>query len=50
MTCSYTVADTDACLASPCKNGGICKDLVNSYECECRVGYSGPNCEIGTLT
>ncbi|XP_060560086.1 fibropellin-3-like isoform X4 [Ruditapes philippinarum] len=37
--------DINECSSNPCKNGGICKDLVNEYECTCVAGYDGMNCE-----
>lgn len=30
-------------------NGGICYDLVNSFRCECVLGFEGMNCEIRIL-
>ena len=39
-------ADIDECASSPCQNGGTCVDDVNSYNCNCDVGYSGANCEV----
>ena len=32
-------------ILSPCQNGGTCVDGINSYNCNCNVGYSGDNCE-----
>uniref|UniRef100_A0A8B9HAL9 EGF-like repeats and discoidin I-like domains 3a n=1 Tax=Astyanax mexicanus TaxID=7994 RepID=A0A8B9HAL9_ASTMX len=29
----------------PCKNGGICTDLVANYSCECPGEYMGRNCQ-----
>jgi hypothetical protein len=34
------------CSSNPCHNGGVCKDLLGSYECECLSGFTGDNCEI----
>ena len=31
---------------SPCKNGGICTDLVNAYVCSCSGGFQGTNCDV----
>ncbi|XP_013770437.1 coagulation factor X-like [Pundamilia nyererei] len=39
--------DGDACISSPCVNGGQCKDGIGSYACYCQEGYKGFNCEIG---
>ena len=30
--------------SDPCKNGGICHNLKNSFECECISGYLGSTC------
>lgn len=33
------------CNLSPCDNRGICKATRNIYECVCKPGYQGRNCE-----
>ncbi|XP_077002340.1 coagulation factor IX isoform X2 [Tamandua tetradactyla] len=38
--------DGDQCESNPCLNGGMCKDDINSYECWCKVGFEGKNCEL----
>ena len=38
-------SDIDECASSPCQNGGTCIDAVNSYTCNCDLGYSGDYCE-----
>ena len=35
------------CTLGSCKNGGICIDEHNSFRCVCRIGYTGPHCDIG---
>ena len=35
----------DDCANTPCKNNGICHDLVNDIRCECMPGYKGKLCE-----
>ena len=35
----------DHCDSSPCKNGGICKNVENSFECTCKQGYTGVICD-----
>ncbi|MCP4608275.1 MAG: SUMF1/EgtB/PvdO family nonheme iron enzyme [Planctomycetes bacterium] len=34
------------CSPNLCQNAGICTDGVNSYTCECIVGYTGEFCQI----
>ncbi|XP_012881416.1 PREDICTED: coagulation factor IX [Dipodomys ordii] len=38
--------DGDQCESNPCLNGGSCKDDINSYECWCKLGFEGKNCEL----
>ena len=42
--------DFDNCLSDPCAHG-TCKDTgdvgVNSYKCECELGYAGVDCNTG---
>ncbi|XP_027720048.1 EGF-like repeat and discoidin I-like domain-containing protein 3 [Vombatus ursinus] len=33
------------CESEPCKNGGICTDLVANYSCECPGEFMGRNCQ-----
>ena len=42
-------ADINECASRPCQNGGTCVDGVNSYTCNCDVGYTGENCEKGNI-
>lgn len=37
--------DINECERDPCKNGGICTDLVANYSCECPGEYMGRNCQ-----
>ncbi|XP_068104249.1 protein crumbs homolog 2 isoform X1 [Hyperolius riggenbachi] len=41
--CSQNI---DECESDPCKNGGICIDLINGYECHCALGYTGVLCAV----
>lgn len=34
-----------ACLSCPCLNGAKCKDVDDSFRCECLPGYNGHKCE-----
>lgn len=35
------------CGSNPCQNGGQCLDEDNAYQCLCKEGFSGTNCELG---
>lgn len=41
----FSSADVNECERSPCRNGGICTDLVANYSCECPGEYMGRNCQ-----
>lgn len=41
------IADINECESNPCQHGGLCVDLLNSYQCHCMEGYEGGNCQIG---
>ena len=47
LTVSRNVSDINECSPDPCQNGATCQDLVGSYRCDCKAGYSGNNCETG---
>ncbi|XP_019619604.1 PREDICTED: von Willebrand factor D and EGF domain-containing protein-like [Branchiostoma belcheri] len=36
--------NTNECQSSPCQNNGTCIDLVNSFICNCPVGFIGEYC------
>ena len=36
----------DDCAPNPCKNGGRCKDGIDTYTCFCADGWEGDHCEI----
>ncbi|KAI3372499.1 hypothetical protein L3Q82_022978, partial [Scortum barcoo] len=40
--------DINECERDPCKNGGICTDLVANYSCECPGEYMGRNCQYSS--
>jgi hypothetical protein len=40
--------DIDDCADTPCLNGGICIDGINSYTCICAPGFTGQTCDIST--
>ena len=35
VSCQY---DIDECKSAPCLNGGICKDEIGHYRCQCSEG------------
>lgn len=37
--------DGDQCAEKPCKNGAMCSDSVGGFDCICKSGFSGINCE-----
>uniref|UniRef100_A0A4W4H8S1 EGF-like repeats and discoidin I-like domains 3a n=1 Tax=Electrophorus electricus TaxID=8005 RepID=A0A4W4H8S1_ELEEL len=34
------------CEENPCKNGGICTDLIANYSCVCPTEFTGRNCQF----
>ena len=45
FVCFLALPDINECEREPCKNGGICTDLVANYSCECPGEYMGRNCQ-----
>ena len=45
--CDIVLVDINECNSSPCENGAICTDTINSYTCDCVEGHTGANCETG---
>ena len=44
----FLVADIlDECSSTPCKNGGQCRNILGSFECDCPQNVSGKQCEVG---
>jgi hypothetical protein len=41
--------DIDECASNPCQNGGLCKDFVNHFVCDCTTDYIDETCAIGTV-
>ena len=31
--------------SNPCMNGGECSIKENNYQCDCKYGFGGTNCE-----
>ena len=45
----FFVIDINECANNPCKNGAVCVNLIGSYRCNCKAGYSGNHCETSEL-
>ncbi|XP_028408153.1 proprotein convertase subtilisin/kexin type 4-like isoform X2 [Dendronephthya gigantea] len=37
--------DINYCATNTCRNGATCFNKTNSYECSCKTGFTGVNCE-----
>ena len=46
---SVPLPEIDDCVNHTCANGGSCTDGINSYSCNCLVGFTGNYCQIGML-
>lgn len=33
--------DIDECDSAPCQNGGLCKDGMGDFQCQCKPGFLG---------
>ena len=44
---SFHLLDMNDCANHTCANGASCVDGVNSYSCNCPVGFTGTYCETG---
>ena len=47
LFCVTRPGATDNCTGVACQNGGTCRDGVDQFTCDCAIGYTGQNCEIG---
>ncbi|KAM4600260.1 protein eyes shut homolog [Fundulus diaphanus] len=41
----FCEVDVNECCSAPCQNSAVCQDLINSYVCHCRSGWTGLHCE-----
>jgi len=41
----YPTIDIDYCIGATCFNGGVCRDGLTTYHCDCVAPYYGPNCK-----
>lgn len=49
MHSSHFATDINECLALPCLNGGTCRNLMGSFQCECVQGFGGKRCQTGSV-
>ena len=45
MCVTYYIIDIKECESEPCQNNGVCNEAINSFECQCAVGFIGEKCE-----
>ncbi|TKS92960.1 Sushi, von [Collichthys lucidus] len=38
--------DIDECDSAPCQNGGLCRDGMGDFQCQCKPGFLGSRCEL----
>lgn len=46
---SYFFPDINECASSPCLNGGVCKNEINQFACDCPSGTFGDLCYKGKI-
>ena len=42
------IKEVDECLSNPCRHGK-CINLLANYKCACELGFTGYNCQNGTV-
>ncbi|KAI0221221.1 Sushi, von Willebrand factor type A, EGF and pentraxin domain-containing protein 1 [Lamellibrachia satsuma] len=40
---------SNTCRSNPCQHGATCVNGLNRYDCRCKHGWSGSNCELDVL-
>lgn len=43
--CGAASEDINECLSSPCRNGGVCQNLMGDYACKCAAEWTGKDCD-----
>ena len=41
------LSDINDCVNHSCANGAVCVDGIDSYSCNCTMGFTGAYCETG---
>ena len=42
------IVDVNECITmQPCRNGGTCQNIDGSYLCQCKEGWTDPDCTTG---
>lgn len=41
-------SDINECDSAPCQNGGLCRDRVGGFQCQCKPGFVGKNLTANT--
>ena len=41
----YIQTVIDNCFSFPCRHGGVCVNVVNSFQCQCSAGWTGTRCQ-----
>lgn len=45
MLGTFCQINIDDCSSNPCLNGGICKDMIDGFICNCTERWMGETCE-----
>lgn len=45
FTGAFCQINIDECMSNPCLNGGICKDKIDGFTCNCTDRWMGLTCE-----